>query len=117
VENGRGGREELYECERDKMAEIDVRLLKDAVNVVLDHVINDLGLEKIDVEGSSDYYWHCPASEIHDMSKRPIGLDVGSLSDDVDFVNLISRGHSGDVAYNLIHVASLLRYIAENVKG
>ena len=99
------------------MAEIDVKFLKEAVNLLLDHVINDLGLEKIVIERSSDYYWHCPASEIHDMSKRPIGLDVGSLTDDIDFVNLISRGRSGDTAYNLIYAASLLRYIAENVKG
>jgi hypothetical protein len=112
----RRGPEESYECERNKMAEIDVKFLRNAVNIVLDHVINDLGLEKISIEGSSDYYWHCPASEVHDMSKKPIGLDVGSLPDDIDFVNLISRGRSGDVAYNLIYACSLLRYIAENVK-
>ena|SRR5205807_2097868 len=97
-------------------AEIDVKALKGAVNAILDHLIDDLGLDKIKIEEGSDHYWHCPASEIHDMSKKPIGLDVGSLGDDVDFVKLIKRGQSGDVSYNLVHVAPLLRYIAENVK-
>ena len=97
-------------------AEIDVRIIKDAVNAILDHLINDLGLDKIAIEDSSDHYWNCPASEIHDMSKKPVGLDVGSLGDDVDFVKLIKRGQSGDVSYNLVHVAPLLRYIAEKIK-
>jgi hypothetical protein len=97
-------------------AEIDVRALKDAVNAVLDHLIDDLGYDKIKIENSCDHYWHCPASEIHDTSKTPVGLDVGSLSDDVDFTQLIKRGESGDVSYNLVHVAPLLRYIAETVK-
>jgi hypothetical protein len=95
-------------------AEIDVNVLKNALNAILDHVIDDLGLDKVSI--AEDYYWHCPASEIYDMSKKPSGLDVGSLADDVDFVKLIKPGESGDVSYNLVHVAPLLRYIAETVK-
>src|SRR5882724_4322142 len=97
-------------------AEIDLKILKDAVNAVLDHLINDLGFEKIKIDESCDHYWHCPASEIHDMSKKPAGLDIGSLSDDMDFVKLIKRGQSGDVSYNLLHIAPLLRYLGEKVK-
>jgi hypothetical protein len=97
-------------------AKIDVKALQDAVNAILDHLIDDLGLDKIHIEQSSDHYWHCPASEVHDMSKTPVGLDVGRLSDDVEFVGLIKRGQSGDASYNLVHVAPLLRYIAEKIK-
>jgi hypothetical protein len=97
-------------------SEIDVKVLKNALNAVLDHLINDLGFDKIKIEETSDHYWHSPASEIHDMSKKPNGLDVGSLSDDVDFVKLINRGQSGDVSYNLVHVAPLLRYMGEKIK-
>jgi hypothetical protein len=97
-------------------SKIDVRVLKNAVNVILDHLIGDLGIADIEIDEGRDYYWHCPASEVHDMSKKPLGLDVGSLGDDVDFVSMIKRGESGDVSYNLIHVAPLLRYIAEKVK-
>jgi hypothetical protein len=93
-----------------------VRVLKNAVNAVLDHLIEDLGYEKIEIEKSSDFYWHCPASEIHDMSKKPVGLDVGRLADDVDFVKLIERGQSGDASYTLVHIAPLLRFIGETIK-
>jgi hypothetical protein len=97
-------------------AEIDLKELKEAVNIILDHLITDLGFDKIKIEEGTDHYWHCAAAEIHDMSKTPIGLDVGSLGDDVDFVKLIKRGQSGDISCNLVHVAPLLRYIAEKVK-
>lgn len=73
-------------------SEIDVAVLKEAVNAVFDHLIHDLGLEKIEIDKDSDHYWHCLASEIRDMSKQPVGLDIGSLGDDIDFVK---RGQSG----------------------
>jgi hypothetical protein len=95
---------------------IDIAALKVAVNAVLDHLIDDLGINTIRIENDSDYYWHCPASEIHDMSKTPIGLDVGLLSDDVDFAKLVRRGEGGDISYNLVHIAPLLRHIGESVK-
>ncbi|HEY2170272.1 MAG TPA: hypothetical protein VGJ30_11650 [Candidatus Angelobacter sp.] len=97
-------------------SEIDVRILKNAVNVILDHLIEDLGLEKVTIEDGKDGYWHCPTSEIHDLSKTPIGLDIGRLTDDMDFTKLIVRGQSGDATLNLIHVAPLLRYIGETIK-
>jgi hypothetical protein len=50
------------------------------------------------------------------MSRKPVGLDIGRLSDDVDFMKLIGRGQSGDISYNLVHVSPLLRYIAETIK-
>ena len=95
--------------------EIDVRGLKNAINAVLDHLIDDLGVDKIRIELSSDRYWDCPAPQLYDVSKKPVGLDIGRLSDDVDFVKLIKRGQSADASYNLIHVATLMRYIAEKV--
>jgi hypothetical protein len=96
--------------------EIDVRVLKNAVAAVLEHLIDDLGIERVTVEDASDHYWHCPASEVHDMSREPVGMDIGSLRDDTDFVKLIKRGQSRDVAFNLVHIAPLLRYIGEKVK-
>jgi hypothetical protein len=98
------------------LAEIGVRQLKIAVNAILDHLIEDLHLEKIKIDETQDLYWDCPYSQLHDMSKKPIELDVGRLSDDVEFVKIVSRGERGDVSYNLVHIFPLLRYIAENIK-
>ncbi len=97
-------------------AEIDVKGLRTAIKAVLDHLVEDLGLEKIEIDQSSDFYWDCPAPEMYNVSRQPAELDVGRLSDDVDFVRSIKRGQSFDASYNLVHIAPLLRYIAEKVK-
>lgn len=96
-------------------AEIDLKVLKSAVDAILDHLIEDLSIEKVGVDENEDFYWDCLREELYDMSKKPVDLGVGRISDDVDFVKLIERGQSGDISYNLIHVAPLLRYIAEKV--
>ena len=96
-------------------SEISLKSVKNAVNAILDHLIEDLGLERVKIENGEDFYWDCPAPGIYDSSKKP-ELDNGRLSDDVDFLKLIERGQNADVSYNLVHIAPLLRYIAEKVK-
>jgi hypothetical protein len=51
-----------------------VKGLKAAINAVLDHLIEDLGHEKIMTDESSNYYWPCPVTEVHDVSKSPLAL-------------------------------------------
>lgn len=96
--------------------EIDIRSLKEAVNAILDHLTDDLGIRTLAIEKGDDFYWECPARERFDTSRQPLGLEVGQLSDDVDFAGKVFRGQSGDATYNLVHIAPLLRYIAEKVK-
>jgi len=96
--------------------QINLRVLKRAVNAILDHLTEDLTIETVRIEEKEDFYWDCPYPELHDMSKKPLELEVGRLSDDVDFVKFIERGQSGDVSYNLIHLAPLFRYIGETVR-
>ena len=96
--------------------EIDLKTIKLAVNHVLDHLLEDLGLEIITIDKSKDFYWDCPAPEVYDSTKKPADLTVGRLSDDAGFVELIKRGQSADVSYNLVHLAPLLRFIGETIK-
>jgi len=97
--------------------EIDLKMLKSAVNAVLDHLVEDLGIETVAIEGEKHSYWDCPYPEMHDVSTQPSDLTVGQLSDDFDFVKLIRRGQSADISYNLVHIAPLLRYIGETIKS
>ena len=97
-------------------AEIDVRQLKAAVDAVLDHLVEDLHLEKISIDKNQDFYWDCPYTQLCDVSKKPTDLDMGRLTDDVDLIRTVRRGGSADGSYNLVHVFPLLRYIAENIK-
>lgn len=97
--------------------EINLTVLKSAVNAVLDHLMEDLGIENFAIEDERDSYWECPYPEMYDVSMLPSNLTVGQLSDDFDFVELVRRGQSADVSYNLVHIAPLLRYIGETAKS
>ncbi len=95
---------------------IDLERLKAAVIAIFDHLIEDLKLKTVQIDEKEDFYWHCASPEVYDVSKTPTDLDIGRLSDDMDFVKLIQRGQSGDVSYLLVHVAPLLEYIGEKIK-
>jgi hypothetical protein len=97
-------------------AEIDLKSLKEAVTAILDHLMNDLKIQTVPINDSGNCYWHCPTAELYDLSKKPLGMDIGNLSDDADLVKLVGCGQSGDVSYNLVHVAPLLRYVGETIK-
>jgi hypothetical protein len=97
-------------------AEIDLKSLKEAVNAILDHLIDDLKIRAVAIDDSRNCYWHCPTSELYDLSKKPTGMDIGSLSDDADFVKFVGRGQTQDASYNLVNVAPLMRYIGETIK-
>jgi hypothetical protein len=98
-------------------SEINLKALKSAVNAVLDHLMEDLAIESVAIEQDKDFYWDCPYPEMHNVSMQPADLTVGQLTDDFDFVKLIHRGQSADISYNLVHIAPLLRYIAETIKN
>ena len=97
--------------------EINLKVLKFAVNAILDHLVEDLGIENVAIEDENDSYWDCPYPEMHDVSMQPSDLTIGQLSDDFDFVKLVRRGQSADVSYNLVHIAPLLRYFGETLKS
>jgi hypothetical protein len=99
-------------------SEIDLRVLKNAVNAVLDHLIEDVGLASVPIEDSEDFYWELEFAKAHDVSTKPLEIEmVGRLTDDAEFMASVSKGFGADSSYNLIHIAPLLRFIGEKVKN
>lgn len=96
--------------------EIKLKDLRRAIDAAIDHLIEDLGIEKVTINEREDLYWDVSAPALYDTSKRPPTLETGRLTDDIGFVKPIQRGQNADVSYNLVHVAPLLRYIGEKVK-
>jgi hypothetical protein len=78
--------------------EIDLKLLKAAVNNILDHLIEDLSLEKVAINEEKDFYWDLCDPELYEVSTRPGELLLGRISDDFDFVKLVRRGQSFDAS-------------------
>lgn len=96
--------------------EIDLRDLKRAVDAILNHVIEDLGIQRVAISEDEDFFWACPPPEMYDVSKKPTEWWTGRLSDDLDFIQRMLASNDGYMAFMLTHAAPLLRYIGEKVK-
>jgi hypothetical protein len=97
-------------------AEIDFNKSKEAVNGILDLLIERSKFKPYTINGQADNYWEVLGDDLFDMGNKPGQLGVGSLSDDIDplesYLQQLSSG-SPPVIYSLIHVVPILRFVAE----
>jgi hypothetical protein len=96
-------------------AVIRVQDLRAALTIILDHIVDDLGIESIPIDPARELYWDIPQELLCDLSNKTPRLDVGSLRDDWHFLATMGTERSEAVSYMLIHAAPLLRYIAERI--
>jgi len=95
--------------------QIDLRELQRAVNAILDHIVDDLGIETLPIRKDKDLYWDVPMNRLYDVKKDPPKLDVGRLADDLEFVMLMLQDERHPVGAVLLHVAPLLRHVGEEI--
>jgi len=95
--------------------EIDLRALKRAINAVLDHLVENVGVEKLPIKAAEDFYWDVPTSQLYAVKGNQPKLDVGRLADDWEFVTLMLRDKNSAVGAMLLHLAPLLRRVGEEV--
>jgi hypothetical protein len=93
---------------------INLRELQQATNRLFDHIIKTKGVESVELR--QNFYWSTPTDQFYDVKNNPAQLDIGSLYDDWEFVQSLTRGEAEPVAFQLTEVAPLLRYIGEVVK-
>ena len=95
--------------------EFSIRELRRAVDAILDHVTDDLGIETFAIDDNADFYWEVPSDELHNVTAPQPQLDIGRLADDWEFIEVMLQSKGGAVALMLIHVAPLLRSLGERV--
>ena len=96
-------------------AEIDIKHLRNAIDAILNHIVEDLDIEKLPID--EDQYWDIAGSEIYNISKNPGDFSIGSLVDDIAFSRKIRRGESYDSPINIMHIWPQLRYVLEKLKA
>jgi len=96
--------------ENNRMRNIDIRKLKEVINLLLDHVV-DKGFDSIALE--EQFYWKVSDSEKYRVNNEPTELSVGDLFDDLDFVERVLHNKDNIVSYTLTEVASVLAYVGE----
>jgi hypothetical protein len=92
--------------------EVEISQIREVTDKLLLHIMN-MGIEKIDL--SADYYWNIPRESLYDNYEKPDSFSMGQLSEDLYFVQQIHQGIRPPLAYGLVWIASLLRFIGEEV--
>ncbi len=92
---------------------VGIRRLRAAVDRVLEHIEQDLGISKLGLDDA--YYWEVADSSVFQVDRKEPRLDIGDLHDDWGFLRRVLDGGEQAVSLVLIHVAPLLRYLAIKV--
>jgi len=95
--------------------ELEIRDLKRVTDAILDHIVNDLKIEKFTIQDEKDFYWDVPSDKLFAVKEAQPKLDVGRLADDWEFLQSILKDKDQAVALMLMHVAPLLRQIGEEI--
>ncbi len=90
---------------------IDVETLEKAFQIILAY------LEKVEVtsiEVDKDFYWDISPEQRYAPYQDPKDLSLGQLSSDWEHIQKIASGNEEPIAYSLVWLASLMKYLGEN---
>ncbi|MGV7208681.1 hypothetical protein ACLB1G_12585 [Oxalobacteraceae bacterium A2-2] len=87
--------------------------LKQAIDAIFLHMTEVLNIDHVPLD--QDYYLNIPRQLLYEAGDHCPPLEVGSLFEDLDFINKVSRNKEDAVSLMLVHVAPLLRYLAYKV--
>jgi hypothetical protein len=88
--------------------------LRRATDALFDH-LERTGRTEIDL--TEDFYWSIPEKRLYSMYSPPpeSELTMGQLSDDWNEVAKIASGQRAPIAYALVWLSSLLRFIGSKL--
>jgi hypothetical protein len=70
-----------------------------------------------EVEVEPDYYWSIPTDKLYAPYEQPTDLTLGQLSSDLEEVRRINSGEKPAVAYGLVWLSALLRFVGAKAVG
>ena len=86
--------------------------MRRAANILIDHLEN-LGEREIVID--DDFYWNIPETEMYNPYERPVNLDMGQLSDDLEEIRKLIAKKSLCVSYGLVWLSSIFRRVGEMI--
>jgi len=97
----------------EPLSAVRLACFKRVLDTILDHMIDDLGIESVPIEPEKDFYWNVDNPII--LHNENPALDVGKLTEDWELLSKILEDRERVAALMLVHAAPLLRYIGEKV--
>ena len=67
----------------------------------------------IALEVPDDLYWFVPADQLHDPTREPTALTLGSLADDWAEVAAVADGRKDPIGYVLVWASAVLRAVGD----
>jgi hypothetical protein len=93
---------------------IDLGELKAVAVALIDSVIEQQGSQTMPIEPNADFYWEVPLEGLNEVKDKQPQLDVGRVSDDWEFIRSIASDRSAATPLALIHLAPVLRFLAQS---
>lgn len=90
---------------------VDTKQLRDALMKVLDHVEQQHGAR---LEVRFENYWAIPKANLYDTYDAGKQLTLGSLADDYQAVCKVASGSREPVAFDLVHIAAVIKAIGDD---
>jgi len=91
---------------------IRISELREVANLLFDHLERS-GHVEVDVD--QDFYWSIPDDKLYSVYEEPSGFTVGQLSDDCQELRKISSGQKQPIAYALVWLSSVLRFLGTRI--
>ena len=104
----------------DISSEVEVATLRSAINLILDHVENDLHIKKITIRPEKDFYWDMNIDDVFKVQDASPVLTIGRVKDDYEFVSdMVTKARDGYDAPSLMlmHVTPLLNLLCDVVRA
>jgi hypothetical protein len=95
--------------------EIDLVVLKNVCNEIFDYMIDDLKLNKIDLQ--ERLYWTIPQDQRYKLEASPETCNVGDLIDDFEFVKEASVDADQALPMLFLHIAPILLALATKIES
>lgn len=89
---------------------VEISVLKQALEQLLVHT-EEMAGKTIEIE--ADYYWFIPKEELHDPTKAPVTMSLGSLEDDWGKLLEMTRGDKEPFGYMLVWASAVLRALGD----
>jgi hypothetical protein len=89
---------------------IKIETLEQAFQIILKY-LKESGAKSIEVD--RDFYWEISEDERYDPYKNPQDFSLGQISSDLEHIQKIANGSEEPIAYSLVWLASILRYLGE----
>ena len=104
----------------DSKDKIEIATLRSAINMILDHVENDLHIKIIPIDRSRQFYWDLDLDLIYNVLNPAPKPLLKRIQDDCDFLSMLVEKDGQDYdtpSVMLMHVVPLLSLVCDVVRA